>query len=48
MHLHNLTKTLFANYDPSLRPVLNDSATLNVQIQFHLSQILEIVNKTVS
>lgn len=39
----NLLSYLFANYNPSARPVLNSSATVFVNLKFSLLQIQELV-----
>jgi len=40
----SLMEYLFDGYNPSARPVLNSSATVNVKLQFSLLQIQDLVS----
>lgn len=42
---HILYKKLMKHYEPSVRPVLNHSSTLNIFFRMKLTQVLELSEK---
>jgi hypothetical protein len=43
IHQRKLLEKLFSNYDPSERPVENESGNLNISIGICIQQIVELV-----
>lgn len=45
--LQDLVSTIFKDYDPGLRPVINPKTTVNVSLRFGIIQLLDVVCKNI-